>query len=135
MSDVSESDDDAPPNPIDSTSNTLYDALDAQAHALVDHETHVVPFTTHTGHIHLLRHLAPSTVYLQESLAGLRGEIVQQIVGWVGQIVVFVDAEPGSEATRVDHRWWMDDGKIGQGRGVEVLEIDRLGKDWAKRIS
>lgn len=141
ISDVSDSDNDAPPHPVDNTYNTLYDALDAQAHALVDHETHVIPFTTLTGHIHLLRHLAPSTIYLQESLAGLSGEIVQQIVGWVGQIVIFVDAKPGIEATepgnqsRVDHRWWMDDGKIGQARGVEILEISRFGEDWANRIS
>jgi len=131
--------------------NPLYEGINSQAQELVDHPTQVLPFTTSTGHIHLLRHLSPSTVYLQEALGGDFGENVEQIKGWVGQIVLLVggvdtgggsvDAETESEdagkeaGKELAQKWWMDEARVGLGKGVEVVESKRLGEDWARRVT
>lgn len=129
--------------------NTLYNTLMSQAQTLVNDPTHIIPFTTPTGHLHLLRHLSPALVYLEESLAGSAsdGEVVKQIDGWVGQTVVvvgaegagIVDTETEDEAARADgkkssSKWWKDDSRVGLGKAVEVVDVMRVGDDWSKRV-
>ena len=103
-----------------------------------------MPFTTPTGYVHLLRHLGPETLYLQQRLSGDRGEGIDQVKGWVGQIVLVVGDESGhgglvdsddERAEGTTEKWWQDDPRIGLGKGVEVVESLRIGEDWKRRIS
>lgn len=123
-----------------------FNRLYAQAQALVDHDTMIMPFTTATGHIHILRHIAPEIVYLQETLSGEKGDVITSISKWVGQIVLVVGDETGhgglvdSEderahaSTDIRERWWQDDPRIGLGKGLEVVEGLRVGEDWRRRV-
>ena len=122
----------------------MFDTLYTQAEGLVESKTMIMPFTTPTGYIHLLRHLSPETVYLQQTLSGERGDGVDQIKGWVGQVVLVVGDESGhgglvdSEDERGEEareKWWQDDPRIGLGKGVEVVESLRVGEDWKRRIA
>jgi len=83
-------------------------------------------------------------VYIQESLCGTKGEYVSQVEAWVGQVVVvvggggLVDTETEDEGGEEDGqgygKWWMDEGRVGLGKGVEVVEGVRVGEDWGKRV-
>lgn len=123
--------------------NTLY----AQALALVDTPAMVMPFTTPAGYVALLKHTAPEVVYVQAPLAGVAGEAIKHVAGWVGQVVLvvgdesghggLVDSEdehggPGGEGGA--EKWWVDDPKIGLGKGIEVVEGLRVGEDWRRRV-
>lgn len=67
----------------------LYSILEAQAMSIVPHPAHILPFTTPKGYIHLLRHLAPNMVYIQENILEVQDEdSIAQLKGWVGQMVV-----------------------------------------------
>lgn len=130
-----------------------YMSLQTSALRLVPHPTHILPFTTPTGHVHLLRHLSPSLVYMQEDLCGNDGENVKQIEGWVGQCIVVVggeglgvdtetEAETDSEGKEVGksrrperrgQEWWKDESRVGLGR-TEVVESERFEEDWLKRV-
>lgn len=119
--------------------NTLY----TQAQTLVEKDTMIMPFTTPTGYIHILRHLGPETVYLQQTLAGPGGDAMSQISGWVGQILLVVGDESGhgglvdSEDERGEEskdRWWHDDPRIGLGKGVEIVDGLRVGEDFKRRV-
>ena len=119
--------------------NTLY----SQARSIVDKETMIIPFNTPTGFVYILRNLGPETVYVQATLAGSQGEHMDPIKSWVGQIVLVVGDESGhgglvdSEDERGDEsqdRWWLDDPRIGLGKGIEVVEGLRIGEDWGRRI-
>ena len=134
-------------NSYTSSSNpTLYNALATQAATLVSHPTHILPFTSPSGHVHMLKHLAPSLVYMQESLCGERGQLVQEVEGWIGQCVVVVGAEGaglvdtetedegGRKQEESGKRWWQDERRVGLGKGVEVVEGMHLGEDWVKRV-
>lgn len=127
----------------ESSVTSTYEAVNEQAQSLVSHETHVLPFTTPSGHVHILRHMTPSVVYVQESLCGHNGELVDMINGWVGQIMVVVD-ENSHDAGYITvgdangiqrEKWWMNERKVGRGRGVEVVEGHDIGQDWKKRIA
>ena len=113
--------------------SSKFKALYAEAQALVEKDTMIMPFTTPEGHIHLLRHLGPEIVYIQETLTGSKGEAISPMKNWVGQIVIVVGDESGhgglvdsederghSEQQR--EKWWQDDPMIGLGKGVEVVE-------------
>ncbi|KAL8945941.1 MAG: hypothetical protein Q9222_007593 [Ikaeria aurantiellina] len=124
----------------------MFDTLYKEAQSMVDNDTIIMPFTTPAGHVHLLRHLAPEIVYLQETLSGTRGDILPQIANWVGRVVLVVGDESGhgglvdSEDERghpshqARERWWEDDPRIGLGKGVEVVDGLRLGDDWRRRV-
>lgn len=106
----------------------------------------VLPFTTATGHVHILRHLNPDFVYLQESLAGDNGDAITHLQSWLRQdIVLVVGADGGhggladseSEAENADkpqQLWWEREDRVGRGRGIVVVEGLRVGDDWARRI-
>jgi len=121
----------------------MFDTLYNQAQALVEKATMIMPFTTPTGYIHILRHLGPETVYLQQTLSGERGDGIDQIKTWVGQILLVVGDESGHGGL-VDSedeygpggkdKWWQNDSRIGLGKGIEVVEGLRVGEDFRRRI-
>jgi len=134
------------PRPMEDSSSPLFKTLYRQAQALVEKETMIIPFTTPTGHVHLLRHLGPETVYIQESLCGNDGDVVSHISGWVRQVVVVVGDEGGhgglidSEdevglAAEKGEKWWQRPDRVGLGKGVEVVDGLRAGEDWRRRIT
>ncbi|KAF8852222.1 hypothetical protein BDZ45DRAFT_707503 [Acephala macrosclerotiorum] len=129
-----------------SSSSPAFNAVYSEALSLVEKETMVLPFTTPTGHIHILRHLNPDIVYLQESLAGNNGDAITHLQSWLRQdIVLVVGADGGhggladseSEAENVEKKsqqWWEREDRVGRGRGIVVVEGLRVGDDWARRI-
>jgi hypothetical protein len=104
----------------------------------------VLPFTTPSGHVHILRHLNPEIVYLEESLAGNNGDIITHLQSWLRQDVVLIvgahgsgglaDSESEAEQAPQEHRWWRSEERVGLGRGVVVVEGLRVGDDWARRV-
>ncbi|RDW94471.1 hypothetical protein BP5796_00234 [Coleophoma crateriformis] len=130
---------------IASFAGPAFNAVYSEALALVEKETMVFPFTSSTGHVHILRHLSPDIVYLQESLAGDNGEVITQLQSWLRQdVVIVVGADGGhggladseSEAEQVEKKehWWEKEERVGRGRGVVVVEGLRVGDDWARRV-
>lgn len=125
----------------------FFKTLYTQAQALVEKENMIMPFSTATGYVHLVRHLAPDLVYVQESLTGIEGEgeAVQHISGWVRQVVVVVGDEGGrgglidsdDESALADkgERWWQKDGTTGIGKRIDVVDVLRVGDDWRRRVS
>ncbi|CZR65979.1 uncharacterized protein PAC_15879 [Phialocephala subalpina] len=129
-----------------SSSSPAFNAVYSEALSLVEKETMVLPFTTPTGHVHILRHLNPDIVYLQESLAGDNGDAITHLQTWLRQdIVLVVGADGGhggladseSEAENVEKKsqqWWEREDRVSRGRGIVVVEGLRVGDDWARRI-
>jgi hypothetical protein len=130
-----------------SASNSpAFNAIYSEALALTEKETMVLPFTTPSGHVHLLRHLNPEIVYLQESLAGPNGDIITHLQSWLRQDVILVvgaeggggglaDSESEAEAApKKENQWWRSEERVGLGRGVVVVESLRVGDDWARRV-
>ena len=122
-----------------------FEKLFAEAKPLVEKETMIMPFTTADGHVHLLRHLGPEIVYIQEPLTGPNGEVVTQITNWVRQIVIVVGDESGhgglvdseDERGRTEiqsEKWWKNDPRIGLGKGVEVVESLMIGDHWRRVV-
>lgn len=121
----------------------MFDTLYTQAKAITEKDTMVMPFTTSTGFVHMLRHLGPEIVYLQVTLAGSQGENIDPIMNWVGQVVLVVGDDGGhgglvdSEDERGDDtmdKWWLQDPRIGLGKGIEVVEGLRVGEDFKRRV-
>ncbi|EGE00725.1 hypothetical protein TESG_08019 [Trichophyton tonsurans CBS 112818] len=122
----------------------LYHTLYSQAQAIVDNETMIMPFSTPGGHVHILRHLSPEIVYIQESLTGNEGESVNQISGWVRQVVVVIGDEGGrgglidsdDESALADkgERWWQKEGVTGLGKRITVVDGVRIGEEWKRRV-
>lgn len=122
-----------------------FDKLYAEAKALVEKETMIMPFTTPEGHVHLLRHLGPEIVYIQESMTGPMGEVITQITNWVRQIMIVVGDDSGhgglvdseDERGRTDvptEKWWKNDPRLGLGKGVEVVEGLMVGDHWRRVV-
>jgi hypothetical protein len=143
------------PQPLSSPSpgTTMFNALYAQALALVEKPTMIMPFSTPAGYVNLLRHIAPiEVVYVQSTLAGPAGDAVKHISQWVGQVVLVVGDESGhgglvdSEDERghleklglaseaAGDRWWQSDARVGLGKGIEVVDGLRVGEDWRRRV-
>lgn len=131
------------PNPVDDSS-LLFKTLYNQALTVVERDTMILPFTTPAGHLHLLRSLAPETVYIQETLCGDEGEIVGSLSGWVKQIVVVIgdegghgglvdtEDEDGLSKARAE-KWWQKEERTGLGKGVAVVDSLKIGDDWRRR--
>lgn len=104
-----------------------------------------MPFSTRTGHVHLIRHLSPDLVYIQESLTGNEGDAVHHISGWVRQVVVVVGDEGGrgglidsddeSALGEKSEKWWQKEGVTGLGKRIDVVDVLRTGDDWRRRVS
>lgn len=124
------------------TRSKTFDTLYMQAQALVDKDTMIMPFATMTGYIPMLRHLGPEAVYLQASLAGEGGAHLSDIRSWVDQIVIVVGDDSGhgglvdseDEHSGAADKWWINDSRIGLGKGVEVVDGLRVGEDFRRRI-
>lgn len=123
----------------------LYKALYNQAQTLVDNQTMIMPFGSPSGHVHILRHLSPDVVYIQESLTGDDGDAVQHISGWVREVVVVVGDE-GGRGGLVDsddesglgdkgERWWQKENATALGKRISVVDGLRTGQDWKRRVS
>jgi hypothetical protein len=128
-----------------STADSAFNAVYSQALSLVEKETMIIPFTTVNGHVHILRHLQPEVIYLQESLAGDNGSIVANLQTWLRyDIILVVGAESGSggladseseaEKQAVTEKWWQKPERVGRGRGVVVVDGMRVHDDWARRV-
>lgn len=102
----------------------------------------IMPFNTATGHVHMLKHLSPDVVYVADSLAGSNGKNLEDMRGWVGQIIVVVG---GDGAGLVDdtedemgapkpQKWWETSQAVGLGKGIEVVDAVRVGDDWERRV-
>lgn len=133
------------PNPMDEISS-LYKTLHNQAQALVERDTMILPFTSRTGHIHILRSLAPETVYIQESMCGDDGDIVTKLSGWVKETVVVLGDEGGhgglvdtDDEMATSHAkqglWWQREERTGLGKRVFVVESLKVGDDWRRRVA
>lgn len=112
----------------------------------------VMPFSTPSGFVHMLRHLGPDLVYLVDALSGVEGRNVQDIKRWVGQTVVVVgsdgtglgglvdtdDEAPGRGKGRAsehhDSKWWERADMVGLGKGVEVVDASRFEDDYERRV-
>ena len=105
----------------------------------------IMPFNTLTGHVHILRHLSPDIVYIQESLTGNDGETVHQISQWVRQVLVvvgddggrggLVDSDDESALAEKGEKWWQKEGVTGLGKRIDVVDGVRTGEDWRRRVS
>ena len=133
------------PNPIDESSS-LYKTLHNHAQALVEKDTMIMPFTSRTGHIHMLRSLAPETVYIQESMCGNEGDIITKLSGWVKETVVVIGDEGGhgglvdtDDEMASSHAkgdlWWQREERTGLGKRVFVVESLKVGDDWRRRVA
>lgn len=128
-----------------------FDSLYTAALSLVSHPSQILPFTTSSGYVHILRHLAPQLVYLTDSadLSGHEGENAAQLKGWVGQTVLVVgddghggladtETETEDEGIRRDRReedrWYERSSLVGLGKGLEVVDAARVGDDWGRRV-
>ncbi|KAK2762289.1 hypothetical protein FQN54_001299 [Arachnomyces sp. PD_36] len=135
------------PQPTDDSQSQspFFKTLYNQAQTLVGKETMIMPFNTLTGHVHILRHLSPDIVYIQESLTGNAGETVHQITQWVRQVLVVVgddggrggliDSDDESALAEKEEKWWQKDGVTGLGKRIDVVDGVRTGEDWKRRVS
>ncbi|KAL6237006.1 hypothetical protein BDW75DRAFT_205434 [Aspergillus navahoensis] len=135
------------PRQVDDTEGAtpLFNTLYTQGQAIVEKDTMVMPFNSPTGYVHLVRHLSPDTVYVQESLSGQDGSAVNHIAGWVRQVVVVVGDEDGrgglidsdddSVLANKEEKWWRKEGVTGIGKRIDVVDVLRVGDDWRRRIS
>ncbi|KAJ6078423.1 hypothetical protein N7467_008176 [Penicillium canescens] len=122
----------------------FFKTLYTQAQALVEKETMIMPFSTASGYVHLVRHLSPDLVYVQESLTGNEGDAVQHISGWVRQVIVVVGDEGGrgglidsddeSALGEKGEKWWQKEGTTGIGKRIDVVDVLRVGDDWRRRV-
>lgn len=121
----------------------------------------VMPFSTPTGYVHMLRHIAPDLVYIVDALSGSQGGNILDLKRWVGQIVVVVDSDGGSGLGALvdtddeedrrkkgkgkggvsehghlrDEKWWENTEIVGLGKGVEIVDAGRLGEDFERRVA
>ncbi|KAJ8064700.1 hypothetical protein OCU04_007020 [Sclerotinia nivalis] len=118
-----------------------------EALGLVEKETMVLPFTTPTGHVHILRNIAPEFIYLQESLAGENGSVINHLQSWFREDVVLIvgadgghggladsESEAESQVSGRKEQWWEREDRVGLGRGVVVVEGNRVGDYWARKV-
>jgi hypothetical protein len=131
--------------------NVLYNTLHSQALRLVEDPAMVMPFSTPTGFVHMLRHIGPELVYVVDALSGVNGTSIEDIRKWVGQTIVVVggdgtglgglvdtdDEGPARKGKETEHsvpRWWQVTDIVGLGKGVEVVDSSRLTDDYERRV-
>lgn len=127
------------------SNNAGFNAVHAQAVRLVEKDTMVLPFTSVNGHVHILRHLQPEVVYLQESLSGDSGSVVNHIQTWMKHDICLVvgaegghgalaDSESEAERPNKEEKWWQRPDRAGRGRGIVVVDGMRVHDDWMRRV-
>ena len=130
---------------VANSANSAFNAAYSQALALVEKESMIMPFTTSSGYVHMLRHLEPEVIYLQGSLAGENGTLVTQLQSWLRHDIILVvgadgghgglaDSESEAEQPEKKEVWWQKEERVGRGRGVVVVDSLRVGDDWGRRI-
>ncbi|KAK4042754.1 hypothetical protein C8A01DRAFT_44250 [Parachaetomium inaequale] len=129
-----------------SSSDPAFNAIYSQAQALVEKDSMILTFTSPNGHSHILRHIQPEVIYLQESLSGDNGSAVTNLQTWLRHdVILVVGAESGhggladseSEAEQPGKEkdvWWHREDRVGRGRGVVVVDGMRVQDDWARRV-
>lgn len=134
-----------------SSDNVLWNTLHAQALRLVENPSMVMPFSTPSGFVHMLRHIGPELVYVVDALSGTAGSNIEDIKRWVGQTIVVVgsdgtglgglvdtdDEGHSSKAKSTEHsvsKWWESADMVGLGKGVEVVDASRLTDDYERRV-
>lgn len=131
-------------NPL-SPSNPVYNSIYSEALTLVEKETMIIPFTTSNGHAHILRHLQPEVIYLEESLSGSEGSTITTLQSWLRHDVILVvgadggsgglaDSESEAERAGKHDQWWQRTERVGRGRGIVVVDSMRLTDDWLRRV-
>lgn len=90
----------------------------------------------------ILRHLAPQTVYVSDTLAGREGATIAELKGWVGHTVLVAGdgegkglADTETEDEGRDDAWYQRSGMVGLGKEVEVVDAARVGDDWGRRFA
>jgi hypothetical protein len=130
---------------LKSNADPAFNAVYSQALTLVEKESMILPFTTENGHVHILHHLQPEVIYLQESLSGQDGAYITRLQSWLRyDVILVVGADGGhggladseSEAERAEkvEKWWQREDRVGRGRGVVVVDSLRVSDDWARRV-
>lgn len=85
---------------------------------------------------------------MQESLAGEDGSVVSALQTWMRHdVILVVGAESGdggladsdSEAEKPGKEkqkelWWHREDRVGRGRGVVVVDGQRVQDDWIRRV-
>ena len=111
----------------------------------------VMPFSTPSGFVHMLRHIGPDLVYVVDALSGVNGRNIEDIKRWVGQTVVVVgsdgtglgglvdtdDEAPAGKGKASEHhvsKWWENADMVGLGKGVEVVDASRFEDDYERRV-
>jgi hypothetical protein len=137
-----------------SSDDHLFNTLRAQALRLVENPAMVMPFTSPSGHVHMLRHLSPDLVYIVDALSGPSGKNVEDLTRWINQTIVVVGSDGTGLGGLVDtddesysdkgkgksehsghgHRWWENTDIVGLGKGVEVVDASRLTDDYERRV-
>jgi hypothetical protein len=134
-----------------SSDTLLWNTLHSQALRLVENPAMVMPFSTPSGFVHMLRHLGPELVYVVDALSGVEGRNVEDIKRWVGQTVVVVgsdgtglgglvdtdDEAPRGKGKASEHhvsKWWESADMVGLGKGVEVVDASRFEDDYERRV-
>ena len=125
-----------------SSGSSSYDLLYKQAARLVSNPVAIMPFSTPTGFVHMLKHLRPDVAYVTESLTGDGGRNVESIRSWIGQTVVvvggdaagLVDETEDEQGGQERGKWWERSDMIGLGKGVEIVEASNLEEHWRRRI-
>ncbi|KAH7556142.1 hypothetical protein BM1_06668 [Bipolaris maydis] len=129
---------------------TLWNTLHSQALRLVEDPAMIMPFSTPTGFVHMLRHIGPDLVYVVDALSGVNGQNIEDVRKWVGQTIVVVggdgtglgglvdtdDEGPLRKGKENEHtvRWWQVTDMVGLGKGVEVVDASRLADDYERRV-
>ncbi|KAL2135788.1 hypothetical protein VTI74DRAFT_6854 [Chaetomium olivicolor] len=129
-----------------SSTDPAYNAIYSQAQALVEKESMILTFTSPNGHSHILRHIQPEIIYLQESLSGDNGSVVTNLQTWLRHDLVLVVGAEGGDGGLADSEseaekpgkdkelWWHREDRVGRGRGVVVVDGTRVQDDWARRV-
>ncbi|KAI8932731.1 hypothetical protein NX059_010222 [Plenodomus lindquistii] len=134
-----------------SSDTVLWNTLHAQALRLVENPAMVMPFSTPTGFVHMLRHIGPELVYVVDALSGTQGSNIEDIKRWVGQTIVVVGADgtglgvlvdtddegPQRKGKSTEHavsKWWESADMVGLGKGVEIVDAGRFADDYERRV-
>ncbi|KAK2751081.1 hypothetical protein FQN57_000156 [Myotisia sp. PD_48] len=122
-----------------------YKTLFDQARDIVDDQTLILPFNQPSGHVPLLRHMSPDIVYIQAGLTGDEGELVQQIAGYVRQVVVItgddfgcgalMDSDDESQlADSGERKWWEKENALTASKRITTVKASHIGRDWRQRV-
>lgn len=109
-----------------STDIARLQTLGSTAASLVERDEMVMTFSSSAGYVHMLRHLGPSHVLLEDShaLIGAEGANVKQLTGWVGSVDIVIRNGMITETP----------GENIEGLGLGRVKLDELDTKWAKGI-